>query len=85
MFVITPSSNHHISVKVNFLQTKGAIIRIGELAKQTTTSRRQLRYYEEQGLISADREANGYRQYGDALIERVGLLTPTENGAISAN
>lgn len=43
-------------------------MRIGELSAQTEVSRRLLRYYEEQGLISAARTVNGYRDYSpDAL------------------
>lgn len=30
-----------------------------------------LRYYEEQGLIVPEREANGYRDYDDYLVDRV--------------
>lgn len=41
------------------------------LAQRTQTSRRLLRYYEEQGLIGSDREANGYRDYDEALVDRV--------------
>ncbi|CCQ48181.1 transcriptional regulator, MerR family [Pseudarthrobacter siccitolerans] len=33
-----------------------------------------LRYYEEQGLIQPIREANGYRDYGEYLVERVGKI-----------
>ncbi|WP_433681712.1 MerR family transcriptional regulator [Nocardia sp. CA-119907] len=46
-------------------------MRIGELAERTGTSRRLLRYYEEQGLIVADRCANGYRTYDDRFVDRV--------------
>jgi DNA-binding transcriptional MerR regulator len=38
-------------------------VRIGELAKRTNVSTRLLRYYEEQGLITPERSANGYREY----------------------
>lgn len=38
-------------------------MRIGELAKRTGTTTRTLRFYEEQGLLDADRAANGYRDY----------------------
>ncbi|MDI2128405.1 MerR family transcriptional regulator [Yinghuangia seranimata] len=41
---------------------------IGELSKRTGVSTRLLRYYEEQGLLTADRDANGYRSYGDASV-----------------
>ncbi|GAA1996639.1 MerR family transcriptional regulator [Nocardiopsis rhodophaea] len=43
-------------------------MRIGELSRHTGVSTRLLRYYEEQGLIRAERSANGYRAYrGDAV------------------
>ncbi|WP_405137237.1 MerR family DNA-binding transcriptional regulator [Nocardia sp. NBC_01388] len=45
-------------------------LRIGELSQRTETSRRLLRYYEEQGLIFSSREANGYRD-DDELVDRV--------------
>lgn len=46
-------------------------MRIGELSERTGTPRRLLRYYEEQGLITAARSPNGYRDYADYLVERV--------------
>jgi len=38
-------------------------MRIRELAAQTGTTTRTLRYYEAQGLLPAGRSANGYRVY----------------------
>ncbi|MFG2651860.1 MerR family transcriptional regulator [Streptomyces sp. NPDC048436] len=46
-------------------------MRIGELSERTGTSRRLLRYYEEQGLIMAERAANGYREYDERIVDRV--------------
>jgi DNA-binding transcriptional MerR regulator len=46
-------------------------MRIGELAERTGVPARLLRYYEEQGLLSPARAANGYRDYGAALVDRV--------------
>ncbi|WP_030677964.1 MerR family transcriptional regulator [Streptomyces sp. NRRL B-1347] len=46
-------------------------MRIGELSERTGTSRRLLRYYEEQGLIVADRTPNGYRDYDPFYVDRV--------------
>ncbi|MFE5330706.1 MerR family transcriptional regulator [Embleya sp. NPDC056575] len=46
-------------------------MRIGELSERTGTPRRLLRYYEEQGLIVADRSANGYRDYDEFFVDRV--------------
>lgn len=40
-------------------------MRIGELSQRTGVSIRLLRYYEEQGLLSPERGANGYRAYRD--------------------
>lgn len=46
-------------------------MRIGELAERTGTSRRLLRYYEEQSLIVSERMANGYRDYDESSVDRV--------------
>ncbi|MFF1913134.1 MerR family transcriptional regulator [Streptomyces sp. NPDC058239] len=46
-------------------------MRIGELSERTATPRRLLRYYEEQGLIVADRSPNGYRDYDEFCVDRV--------------
>ncbi|MBF4995631.1 MerR family transcriptional regulator [Nocardia sp. BSTN01] len=46
-------------------------MRIGELAERTETSRRLLRYYEEQGLIRVRRCANGYRDYDERLVDQI--------------
>ncbi|MFP3991962.1 MerR family transcriptional regulator [Streptomyces sp. E11-3] len=46
-------------------------MRIGELSDRTGTSRRLLRYYEEQGLITAARTPNGYREYDERFVDRV--------------
>ena len=44
---------------------------IGELAERAGTSTRALRYYEEHGLVRAQRSANGYRIYDDAELRVV--------------
>ncbi|MFI6517764.1 MerR family DNA-binding transcriptional regulator [Spirillospora sp. NPDC050679] len=46
-------------------------MRIGEMARCAGVSPRALRYYEQQGLISADRDANGYRVYDDDSVDLV--------------
>ncbi|NIH79825.1 MULTISPECIES: MerR family transcriptional regulator [Amycolatopsis] len=40
-------------------------MRIGELAQRAGTTTRALRFYETQGLLSAKRASNGYREYGE--------------------
>ncbi|MFJ5831569.1 MerR family transcriptional regulator [Streptomyces sp. NPDC093089] len=49
-------------------------MRIGELSERTGTPRRLLRYYEEQGLIVADRLPNGYRVYDPSNVDRVAQI-----------
>lgn len=46
-------------------------MRIGELAERTAVTPRMLRYYEKRGLITPHREDNGYRDYGEHLVDRV--------------
>ncbi|RBQ17658.1 MerR family transcriptional regulator [Spongiactinospora rosea] len=46
-------------------------MRIGQLSERTGTSRRLLRYYEEQGLIGAARSSNGYREYDERCVDKV--------------
>lgn len=46
-------------------------MRIGELARTTGTTARALRYYEAQGLLSAPRTSNGYREYDETHLKLV--------------
>ncbi|NED95866.1 MerR family transcriptional regulator [Phytoactinopolyspora alkaliphila] len=46
-------------------------MKIGELAERTGVAPRLIRYYEQQGLVTTDREDNGYRAYTEAHVERV--------------
>lgn len=49
-------------------------LKIGELAKRTGVSVRSLRYYEDQGLLAAERSPSGQRHYAPDAVERVELL-----------
>ncbi|PNE37170.1 MerR family transcriptional regulator [Streptomyces noursei] len=46
-------------------------MRIGELGRRTGVNTHQLRYYEAQGLLEADRGANGYRDFDENAVLRV--------------
>ncbi|MGW1893191.1 MerR family transcriptional regulator [Streptomyces sp. NPDC002004] len=46
-------------------------MRIGELAEATGVSPRALRHYEQADLITAERAANGYREFGASAVVRV--------------
>lgn len=49
-------------------------LRIGEVARRAGVSTRALRYYEEQGLLCADRTHSGQRVYPASAVERVRLI-----------
>jgi DNA-binding transcriptional MerR regulator len=44
---------------------------IGELGRRTGVNAHQLRYYEAQGLLEAERGPNGYREYDESAVLRV--------------
>ncbi|MEU9356900.1 MerR family transcriptional regulator [Streptomyces sp. NPDC048301] len=46
-------------------------MRIGELARRTGVSERSLRYYETQGILTADRTPGGHRDYPEGAVDRV--------------
>ncbi|WP_460498557.1 MerR family transcriptional regulator [Glycomyces tarimensis] len=46
-------------------------MRIGELARRTGVGERSLRYYEQQGLLRAERTPGGHREYAESAVDRV--------------
>ena len=54
-------------------------MRIGDLAKRAGTTPRALRFYETQGLITAQRTTNGYREYGDDDLRLVEEILALQN------
>lgn len=58
---------------------------IGELARRTGTSTRSLRYYEQQGLIAADRDRNGYRRYTEDVVNVVTNLRRLLDAGLSVD
>ncbi|GAB3725545.1 MerR family transcriptional regulator [Amycolatopsis oliviviridis] len=49
----------------------GNTMKIGELSRRTGVNTHQLRYYEAQGLLEAERATNGYREYDENAVLRV--------------
>jgi DNA-binding transcriptional MerR regulator len=49
-------------------------MRIGELSRRTGVSERSLRYYETQGLLTAERTPGGHREYADGAVDRVARI-----------
>nr|WP_204261758.1 MerR family transcriptional regulator [Blastococcus saxobsidens] len=50
------------------------MLRIGEIAARSGVSVRALRYYEEQGLLDAERTASGQRRYPENAVDRVRFI-----------
>ena len=46
-------------------------MKIGEVADRAQVAPRLIRYYEQQGLLRAERSANGYRSYSEEDVERL--------------
>lgn len=50
-------------------------MKIGELAQRTGMATSAIRFYESSGLLpAAERGANGYRQYGEAALQRLQMI-----------
>ena len=52
----------------------GEVMTIGEVAKRSGVATSALRYYEEQGLIHAERNDSGHRRYARAVLRRVAFV-----------
>ena len=50
------------------------MLRIGEVAARSGVSVRALRYYEEHGLLEAQRSPSGQRRYAEDAIDRVRFI-----------
>jgi len=46
-------------------------VNIGEVAQKTGLPAKTIRYYEDIGLVTAERRPNGYRDYGDTEIHNL--------------
>jgi len=64
-------------------QEEEFMYRISELAQHVGLSRSTLLYYEKLGLISAKRQANGYRSYSENDLQRLVLLQQLQAGGLS--
>ena len=50
-------------------------MKIGELSQRTGMATSAIRFYEASGLLPpAERGSNGYRQYGDAALQRLQMI-----------
>jgi MerR family transcriptional regulator, redox-sensitive transcriptional activator SoxR len=58
-------------------------ITIGEFARRAGVAASALRYYEELGLISAERSAGGQRRYLRAMLRRVAFIRAAQTVGLS--
>jgi len=69
---------HHIAFEQQVCAAKREecehTMNIGQAAERSGLPTKTIRYYEEIGLISADRAANGYRDYSDADVHRLAFI-----------
>lgn len=50
------------------------VLQVGEVADRVRLSHRTVRYYDDQGLLSAVRSAGNYRLYSEADVDRLLLI-----------
>lgn len=59
-------------------------MRIGELARRAATTTKTLRFYESVGLLPAPaRTASGYRDYDDAVLERLRFVKAAQSAGLT--
>ena len=58
-------------------------MKIGELAKRTGLAASRIRFYEASGLIAAQRQANGYRDYSEQTVQTLGIITCSQQAGFT--
>ena len=59
------------------------MMKIGELASRTGLAASRIRFYEASGLISAQRQANGYRHYPEQVVQTLGIISCAQQAGFS--
>jgi len=52
----------------------GDVLTIGEMARRSGVAASALRFYEEQGLVHAERNDSGHRRYSRAALRRIAFI-----------
>ena len=58
-------------------------MKIGELARRTGLTASRIRFYEASGLIAAQRQANGYREYPAQAEQTLAVITSAQQSGFS--
>ncbi len=56
------------------MRSSEPLFTIGRMAEKTGLTRRALRLYEREGLLTPERRANGYRRYGESHLKYAGII-----------
>jgi DNA-binding transcriptional MerR regulator len=56
------------------MRSSEPLFTIGRAAEKTGLTKRALRLYEREGLLTPERHANGYRKYGASDIKHAGII-----------
>jgi MerR family transcriptional regulator, redox-sensitive transcriptional activator SoxR len=70
----TTSSSLEVKRSTGTLTLVDETLSIGAVAERTGVATSALRFYEDQGLIAADRNAAGHRRYPRGVIRRVSFI-----------
>lgn len=58
-------------------------MKIGELAMRSGLAASRIRFYEASGLITAQRQANGYRSYTEQTLQTLGIISCAQQAGFS--
>ncbi|MDD2161910.1 MULTISPECIES: MerR family transcriptional regulator [Pseudomonas] len=58
-------------------------MKIGELATRSGLAPSRIRFYEASGLLSAQRQANGYRRYPEQALHTLGIISCAQQAGFS--
>lgn len=58
-------------------------MKIGELARRSGLTASRIRFYEASGLIAAQRQANGYRDYPEQVVQTLGIIGCAQQAGFS--
>ena len=71
------------SKKTRTLVLVGDVLTIGEVAARSGVATSALRFYEEQGLIAAERNDSGHRRYPRTVLRRVAFVVFAQKVGLS--
>jgi MerR family transcriptional regulator, redox-sensitive transcriptional activator SoxR len=59
------------------------LLTIGEVARRSGVAASALRFYEERGLIRAERAGSGHRRYGRPVLRRIAFIVFAQRVGLS--